>query len=168
MKPHDKTARWVWLLVALQAVFLLAWAAYHENIRQTAPTVKLRTVPVDPRDVIRGDYMVLNYEIGRTHSPEPGIGDGGEVYVVLRREGAYHAIDTVLAAEPPEADSRLWVRAQAYGAGDSLNLRYGIEEYFVPEGRGTPRFKTMDVEASVSADHRLYIRRVFLDGQRFP
>jgi uncharacterized membrane-anchored protein len=48
------------------------------------------------------------------------------------------------------------------------DIRYGIEKYFVPEGRGTPRFKLMEVEVSVSPAHRLYIKRVLLDGKAFP
>ncbi len=38
----------------------------------------------------------------------------------------------------------------------------------MPEGKGTPRFKLMEVEVSVSPAHRLYIKRVLLDGKAFP
>lgn len=163
-----KSARWVWVVVALQAVVLLAWATYHENIRRSAPTVRLKTLPVDPRDIIRGDYMILNYEISRAGAAGRGAGAGGDVFVVLKPVGAHHVISEILTDEPMEDDPRLWVRANAFGSPEDLRLDYGIERFFVPEGRGTPRFNTLEVEASVSATHRLYIHRVFLDGQRFP
>jgi len=50
----------------------------------------------------------------------------------------------------------------------ATDVAYGIEKYFVPEGKGSPRFKAMEVEVSVSPAHRLYIKRVLLDGKAFP
>jgi uncharacterized membrane-anchored protein len=164
-----KSARWIWVIVVLQIVFLAGWAGYHEVIRQTAPTVHLKTMPVDPRDILRGDYMTLAYEISRPDKslvlPKPL---GGEVFVVLRPKAGHHVIEEVLANPPAADDSRLWVRAHAWGAEDNPRLDYGIERFFVPEGRGTPNFTTLEVEASVSATHHLYIRRVWLDGKKFP
>jgi hypothetical protein len=54
------------------------------------------------------------------------------------------------------------------GGAPGSDIRYGIEKYFVPEGKGTPRFKLLEVEVSVSPAHRLYIKRVLLDGKAFP
>jgi uncharacterized membrane-anchored protein len=51
---------------------------------------------------------------------------------------------------------------------NSVRVDYGIERYFVPEGRGSPRFKLMEIEVSVSPEHRLYVKRVLLDGSPFP
>jgi uncharacterized membrane-anchored protein len=164
-----KTARWVWLVVALQAAFLLGWARFHEAVRHTAPTVKLKTRPVDPRDILRGDYMILNYDISR--APKPAWWketDVEEVFVVFKDEGGYAVVDTILASEPAAEETRHWAAAKAWdGAGD-LRIEDGVERFFVPEGKGTPRFKTLEVEASVSATHRLYIRRVLLDGKASP
>lgn len=169
MSTHPKSARWVWLVLAAQLIGLLGWAAYHETVRRTAPTVLLKTRPVDPRDILRGDYMILSYEISRPAKAvkRPEILND-EVYVVLKPEGTHHVIDEILSEEPAATDSRTWVRATAQGGFGDLSLDYGIDRYFVPEGRGTPSFKVMEIEASVSAQHRLYIRRVFLDGKRFP
>lgn len=164
-----KLARLVWWVIAAQAVFLLVWAGYHENIRRTAPTVRLKTLPVDPRDILRGDYMILNYEISRPGAAVKRTGGvDGDVFVVLKPEGSRHVIAEILSVEPPVTDTRRWVHARATGAGENLHLDYGIERFFVPEGRGTPRFSTLEVEASVSDDHRLYIRSLRLDGKRFP
>ena len=161
--------RWLWVVVTLQVVFLLGWAGYHENVRHTAPTIRLQTKPVDPRDLLRGDYMILNYAIS-SWTPPVASGEmlNGEVFVMLKPEGVYQVIDAVLSAEPGPDDKRLWVRATSWRRSESLRLDYGIERFFVPEGRGTPKFKQMEVEASVSATHRLYIRHVWLDGKVFP
>lgn len=36
---------------------------YFENIRTNGTQVILRTEPVDPRSLLRGDYVILDYEI---------------------------------------------------------------------------------------------------------
>ncbi len=168
MTTHLST-RWLWVIVALQAVFLLSWAGYHETVRQTAPTLRLKGLPVDPRDILRGDYMTMNYEISRHPVPTGWEQGQSEVYVVFKTQDKFQMIDEILLSEPASTDSRRWVVAQAYGDRKStLRLNYGIERFFVPEGRGTPRFKTIEVEASISPTHRLYIKRMLLDGKQFP
>lgn len=160
------SARWLWFVVALQAVFLLSWAGYHEVIRHTAPTIRLKGAPVDPRDILRGDYMTLNYEISRHELPKDRPKGQSEVYVVLKPQGGFYVIDSVLAQKPADNDPRRWVVGEV--DDDSNRITYGIERFFVPEGKGTPRFKTLEVDASVSPAHRLYIKRVLLDGKQFP
>jgi len=167
------SSRWLWVIVAAQALFLLSWAGYHEKVRHTAPTVRLRGAPADPRDVLRGDYMTLSYDISRHPAPAGWRGGSAEVYVVLKPQGSLAVIDRILLDEPGAGYPGLWVAAQAcgdpFGGGkSSLRLDYGIERFFVPEGKGSPRFKTLEVEASVSPTHRLYIKRVLLDGKQFP
>ena len=52
------------LIAVLVQVLILGWmAGEREWIVRTAPTVWLRTAPVDPRDLFRGDYVTLGYEI---------------------------------------------------------------------------------------------------------
>ena len=57
----SRSTRLFWSVVGLQAVFLLVWAGWHEHVRSAAPVVRLKTVPVDPQDLLRGDYMILRY-----------------------------------------------------------------------------------------------------------
>lgn len=45
---------------ALHAVVILGWAAHHERVRASAPTFRLPLEPVDPYDLLRGRYFVLN------------------------------------------------------------------------------------------------------------
>ncbi|MSU71171.1 MAG: DUF2157 domain-containing protein [Opitutus sp.] len=69
-------ARWLALVGGLQVALLVGWVGYHEWNRTTAPTILLETVPVDPRDLLRGDYMILSYKISRVPAPPTG-GDAG-------------------------------------------------------------------------------------------
>ncbi|RJQ32686.1 MAG: hypothetical protein C4562_02395 [Actinobacteria bacterium] len=51
-------------LIVIQAITLVAFFGYQEyKIRTAEYTVKLKTVPVDPVDMMRGHYAVVQYEI---------------------------------------------------------------------------------------------------------
>lgn len=97
-------ARWFALVVGLQVALLVGWAGYHEWNRTTAPTILLETVPVDPRDLLRGDYMILSYKISRVPAPPTG-GDAGtrgrEIWVTLRQSGRFHEVASA-AGTPPD------------------------------------------------------------------
>ena len=176
-------ARWFTVVVALQVAFLLGWAGYCEWSRAGAPTVLLQTRPVDPRDLLRGDYMILNYEVSRVPLPEGSPAEaalpGREIWVTLRRGVRFHTVvatswdapDAMRGESGSSGDEQV-VRARVRGrplpAQHAVVVDYGIEKYFVPEGKGRPRFKEMVVEASVSPAHALGIKRVLLDGKAYP
>lgn len=163
----------IWTVVA-QMLLLVVWAGYHEYLQRTATTIRLKVLPVDPRDPFRGDFMILNYEISRTTVTSRHGEAHGNVWVALRSRDGWHVIDEVLwQSERPSNDGRVWVLARAVqlrtgSEGSEVQLRYGIEEFFVPEGRGTPRFDRMEIEAAVSPSGRLFLTRAWLDGEIFP
>jgi uncharacterized membrane-anchored protein len=166
---RSSAARWFWSFVALQIVFLLGWAGYHEFVRSRAPAILLKTRPVDPRDLLRGDYMVLNYEIATV--PVDGQKEvtrsdllGKSVWVVLQKNGKYHEAVGASLKKPEAKEGQVVVRAEPNWRG----LRFGIEQFYVPEGKGTPTFKTLEVEAAVSPTQQLYIRRLIVDGKTYP
>jgi uncharacterized membrane-anchored protein len=170
-------AKWLGAVVAAQALFLIGWAGWHEYVRATAPTLLLNTRPVDPRDILRGDYMILNYDISRHPAPADWpTNDGGTAYVIFRIQDDHAVVAEIRRDAPPADETRLWAQAttaeetwqRAPGEVRQLRLNYGIEQFFVPEGKGTPSFKKLEVEVSVSPTHQLHIRRVLLDGQAYP
>jgi uncharacterized membrane-anchored protein len=159
--------RWFFAIIAAQAAFLLTWAGWHEHVRSHAPIVRLKTVPVDPQDLLRGDFMILRYEISDAKPPLNSAADGrsgGEFWVVLEpRDGFFVARRTSWekpAVQPPQIAIR--------GRPGARGTAYGIENFYVPEGKGTPHFKTIEVDAAVSPMHRLFIKRVLVDGQPYP
>lgn len=52
-------------LAAGQIPLLAAWAGGHEATLRTGPTATLETEPVDPRDILRGDFVTRRYPIQR-------------------------------------------------------------------------------------------------------
>lgn len=134
------------LAVLMQIVVLIYMAGEREYILRNGKVIYLRTAPIDPRDLFRGDYVRLNYEISSIPAASlPGIGTAGlikgeKVYVNLTEttNGLYE-LERV-SKEPPSAGIYLVGRspyAYRYGRfGYPLTLIYGIEAYFVQQGRG--------------------------------
>ncbi len=155
--------RWFWAVVAAQVLFLLGWAGWHEHVRSNAPTILLKTRPVDPQDLLRGDYMILGYEIADLAVSE-SVKVGYECWVVLEPRGDYHAAVRASVVKPTLGHGQIAVRATR----ESRGLMFGIEHFYVPEGKGTPRFEKIEVEAAVSATGQLAIKHVLLDGKEYP
>ncbi|HWA28811.1 MAG TPA: GDYXXLXY domain-containing protein [Lacunisphaera sp.] len=169
----SRTGKWFWALVAAQLCFLLAWAGYHEVLRQHAPVLLLKARPVDPQDLLRGDYMTIAYNITEVDVvPNPAQGGFGRgIWVLLEKRDRYYVATQAayekLAPMPGQVLVRGTITAGLRSTGKE-RVEYGIEKYFVPEGKGTPRFNLMEVEVTVSPTHRLNLKRVLLDGKAFP
>lgn len=77
-------------LVLLQALLLAGIAGYRQWWVATGTRVLLRTEPVDPRDLFRGDYVQLTYGITNLDIDQLGAREdfrrNERVYVLLQRE----------------------------------------------------------------------------------
>lgn len=155
LRRHE---RWVFLAtVAFQVFVLSSMIAGYALPYRDADVVLLRVVPVDPRDLLRGDYVILGYEISRVPPqgvdglPQPMVQanatewKGRTVYVTLEPEedGLHYRGGPVSAFPPPEGTSFI------QGAlTDSSRITFGIESFFVQEGKGK------EYEAAIR-EHRL-------------
>jgi len=161
-------------------------------ILRTGVEVTLQTRPLDPRDFLRGDYVVLGYDISSVPVPTPkdetleNLGRrGAPIFVKLApgRDGLYEAISAHPApvdVASPEVLIRGRIRSIA-GSSDGVNcgrnrvpaclwVDYGIERYFVPEGEGRKLEDACDqrkltVVAAVAPTGRTAIKRLLIDGQ---
>jgi len=132
--------------VALQFLVLAYMAGDREWIVRTGRVVYFRTAPVDPRDPFRGDYVTLDYEIGHvaTNHLRDGLTgrdvknplkQGERVYAALRTDGDLGSVEYLSDRKPatgPFVRGRIadrWSQA-------TTHIRYGIEAYFVEQGKG--------------------------------
>ncbi len=147
-------------------VILLGFVGVREYRLQTGTEVVLKTVPVDPRSLLQGDYAILRYEIGRL-PPNLGQLDLGEtVYVMLdKRDGAWRAV-AYHVWKPEIRTDALFIKGTV-GPGDWLD--FGIDTYFVPEGTGMDIQGSEDVNVKVAIDSNgnAAIKEVFVDGLSF-
>ena len=51
------------LVLALQSAWVLYTVAVQELLLREGTSILLETERVDPRDLLRGDYLILNYKI---------------------------------------------------------------------------------------------------------
>jgi uncharacterized membrane-anchored protein len=176
----------LFVLAALIQVALIGLMVYDRaRILREGDDVMLQTRPVDPRDFLRGDYVVLDYEI--TNLPAgalkdtPSQGRGSPVFVKLARrdDGFYQAV-SVHTERVPAAGGEVVIRGRAVGGAtcgsahrefcERLQIRYGIERYFVPQDDGKEIERSRDqgqvsVVAAVTPAGRAAIKRLLLGGK---
>lgn len=164
------------VVLALQCAWVLGTSIVQERVLSHGQLVLLETRPVDPRDLLRGDYVILNYDISAIpvelfpNWTAMEHRAGTAAYVALRKEGEYHrAVQASFApfqARPGEVLMMGRLQADLLPETKTVRLLYDLERYYVPEGTGNPRGK-LTVEAAVSRDGLARIKRVLLDGKPY-
>jgi uncharacterized membrane-anchored protein len=161
-------------ILAGQTLLLLALIAQQEY-RLASPTILLlETVPVDPRDLLRGDYVILNYKISTlTNSlwdmpPTTKMGQGLPVFISLEQRGEFHEAVRLSLTRPDPVPNRVVIqgRTQRSWNDQQARVEYGLERYYVKEGTGNPRGK-LTVQVAVGAEGKPVIKQVFLDGKPY-
>jgi uncharacterized membrane-anchored protein len=130
---------------------------------------------VDPRDLLRGDYLILSYKISNvpkalfapplTQDLSPAV----TVWIAVAPHGEFHEVVRASRERFEPAANEVLIKAQTTWNGrrsDAETVQYGLEQYFVRERTGNPRGK-ITVEAVVSASGRASIKQVFLDGKPY-
>lgn len=145
------------VLVAVQIAALAAMVADKQWTLNTGTPVVLQTVPVDPRSLFMGDYARLAYSISqlRLDGDSALVGDKDfkrhdTVWVALKPEAdgaravsVHHQRSAVppdllpLKGEVLNANESSWDRSTNKSLKQrTLNVRYGIEQYYIQEGTG--------------------------------
>jgi uncharacterized membrane-anchored protein len=126
-----------WLVVALQVMVVLVFVGAKEYTLRGGEEIVLTTVPVDPRDLFRGDYVVLRYDIS-TVAGRFAVGDT----VYLRLIESDSAWRPQYASKESPGPDETFIRGRVVRQVESrpgvpqVEVEYGIESYFVPEGTG--------------------------------
>ena len=140
------------LLAVLQIGFLSFIIGSRAAILQSGKEVLLKIEPVDPRDLLRGDYIIVRYEVSslpvKLIAGLPAgelVSEARPVFLRLRKDpdGYWRTVSASL--EPPAAAPASEDEADIQGAitaGWTLNadttipVSFGIERFYVPEGEG--------------------------------
>lgn len=173
------------LAAAIQIALISVMVYDRVQVLRAGTEVTLQTRPIDPRDFLRGDYVVLNYEISSLLAgalkDTPSQGRGTPVFVKLTRrpDGIYQAVS--VHAEPvPVGEGEALIRGRALGGAtcgsdrrqfcETLFINYGIERYFVPQddGKEIERSRNqgqVSVVVAVTPGGRAAIKRLLLGGK---
>jgi uncharacterized membrane-anchored protein len=161
-------------ILGLQTAWILGTTAVQERGLATGQIVLLETQPVDPRDYLRGDYVILNYKISRLPGAifTPPLAErlpvGQTVYVVLEPRGDFYEARSA-SMQPMEATGTSVVLkgvADRNWTTNEVQVSYGLERYYVAEGTGNPTGK-LTVRAAVPKSGNAQIKEVLLDGKPY-
>jgi uncharacterized membrane-anchored protein len=156
--------------VVAQLLILLGMIALRAVPLVTGQTVLVRVMPVDPRDLFRGDYVILSYDFSRT--PREGIEglseneraswkklEGRTVYVPLVPDtnGVHYRAEKVTVVKPSRGPF-LKGQMESYGS-----LKFGIEAFYVQEGAGRAyekaiRDRKLSAELAVTSSGQAALR----------
>ncbi|ANB69148.1 hypothetical protein A6033_11585 [Aeromonas veronii] len=119
-------------LAILAGVNATVWR--YEHAMSSGEVVLLRLAPVDPRSLMQGDYMRLNYEIARELTSRDGqtTQNKGSDTLVIRLDA--HQVATLVADGKPDrlaSDERLLQVHQS-----ERQWQIGPDAYFFEEGSG--------------------------------
>lgn len=179
-----------WLIEAaiavavLQIAFLASLIAGRATILRHGEVVTLEVRPVDPRDLLRGDYVILSYNISSLpvdlfeERPQGEQGERAAVQVRLRagEDGIWQAVAARYGGAPlaPKEQGDVDIAGTASASWtDQMShvvVSYGIERFYVPEGEGRAietdlRERPFRMQIAVAPDGAAQIKS-FHDGDR--
>ncbi len=153
-----RTGFLIGILFELLAVFGLF--APYALLATKGEEIILETVPIDPRSVFRGDYVMLGYKAGSNvpfadvSTPHDGL--QSTVYVILAKKGEVYERVGVSLTQPVLSENQVCLRGSTQGFFSDLPQPVTITfpdlaQYFVEEDLGR------ELESARNA-HRLLVR----------
>ena len=175
------------LAIALQVVIVFAIIIFKLSVLTGGTDVLLKIAPVDPRDLLRGDYATFQYDISNLDSyyaNKQQIRNGDAVYVVLRQSGRYWMAQNVQKTKP--VDGGVFIKGTVSSGGvetqsdifqnqgfnnSRIHVVYGVEDYFIPEGKGQGfSFWNKEAAARVIVDENgnAVLKQLYVDDKPWP
>lgn len=180
--------------VALSQALVLAYMIWDRaSLLANGREVVLEVIPVDPRSLFRGDYVILAYQLSRVELP-PGTKPpkrGDDYYVVVEKAPEQAAAgqtspnqnpnwQVVASSTTPPQDvkpdqvvikGRVEYTSTPAEKPQTVDVRYGIESFFVPEGTGRELEKMvgdrkLSAIIAVGEDGKPAIKGLLSEGKR--
>jgi uncharacterized membrane-anchored protein len=128
----------------------------------TGKAIVLATRPVDPFDLLRGQYMTINYEISNIPAVE-GAKESDRIYVLLNpdNQGIWRYKEAALV-KPNDGTFIKGIVKSVYG--NNMWLEYGIEQFFFERNAKLPT-RNITVEAKVDSSGQARIVNLLHNGK---
>jgi uncharacterized membrane-anchored protein len=174
------------LAVALLQVGFLTWMiAGRAAILRNGTEVLLRVEPIDPRDLLRGDYVALSYEISNlpvsliANLPAAQSYIGERLVTVRLKKGGdgyWRAVTVWLGKAPsPPPAGEVDIAGHISGGwskepGSMIRVDYGIDRFYVPEGEGLAiqndvRVRPLGIRVALAKDGTAQVKAL-VDGSK--
>lgn len=158
MKPYKRLIIALIVMMGIAGTFILylSWPLL------TGKTVTLATRPVDPFDILRGQYIIINYEISSIPVID-GAKEGNPVYVTLAEdEGKIWRYKEASLGMPQEAT---FIKGTIKSInGGNMNVEYGIEQFFFERNAQFPQ-RDLTVEVKISSSGQARIKELLYQGK---
>jgi len=161
------------LAVAIQVAIILSIILINFAVLSRGASILLRIQPVDPRDLLRGDYLTFQYDISNLSYATPvesGLAEGETIYLILRKDYKFWSVRSAQKVRP--AGDQIFVKGKVASQGPgSYHIVYGIEQYFIPEGKGSHLWKRSDEAfAWVAVDDQgnAVLKKIFVNDIAWP
>ena len=174
--------------IVVSAVLLtgiLGWMVVDRvRLLKTGREIELPVRPVDPRDLFKGDYARMAFDISLVPPelmPEPDKLPADVIYrrtapktvfVTLEQQAdqSWKPVAVATRWPPPVTAKQIVLKGQTQ-SWDRRRISYGIERYYVPEGTGgniedLARKSKLAAIVAVDAKGRAAIKGLVTDGKR--
>lgn len=140
-------------LLLLMIVFGYSVIKEEKNLKKA--TFYIKTVPVDPRSLIQGDYMVLNYDIAESARME--IGNIRKGYIRIKMNDLKIAEFIRIDEEYlPPSNNEISIQFQKNGS----NIDIGVNSYLFQEGTGNKFQKAQYAEVIELKNGKLRLKNL--------
>jgi uncharacterized membrane-anchored protein len=163
------------LLALIQLALIAVPLADRLEVQFGGEEVILDLRPVDPRDLLRGDYVIVNLALTQVSREVPGtsgdFAEGEIIYAGLERkeDGAANVVKisrTRGDAGPVAMKGR--IESVSF---DTLSIDYDIDAFFLPEGEGLEierlPAERVQIVVAIHPDGRSLPLRLLVDGKVF-
>lgn len=140
-------------LLLLMIVFGYSVIKEEKNLKKA--TFYIKTVPVDPRSLIQGDYMVLNYDIAASARMEIGNIRKGYIRIKINdlKIAEFIRIDEEYL---PPLNNEISIQFQKNGS----NIDIGVNSYLFQEGTGNKFQKAQYAEVIELKNGKLRLKNL--------
>lgn len=161
--------------VGIQIVLLAGFAVPQAYTLSTGKVITLRTVPVDPTDLFRGEYARLNYKDIASSNINAQLGSGQTVFVVLEKpdNNPDWKIVSLKEKQPEINEKQVCLRGKisridGSRSSPTYQIEYGIERLYMPAGKSLDlerNAQELEVDIAVGPDGNAVLKEVKLKGQ---
>lgn len=140
-------------LLLLMIVFGYSVIKEEKNLKKA--TFYIKTVPVDPRSLIQGDYVVLNYDIAESARMEIGNIRKGYIRIKINdlKIAEFIRIDEEYL---PPSNNEISIQFQKNGS----NIDIGVNSYLFQEGTGNKFQKAQYAEVIELKNGKLRLKNL--------
>lgn len=144
---QSKTLKFI-VVLGVQVLILVGIILFKLIVLGSGTEILLQIQPIDPRDPLRGDYATFSYSISSlpSYSIENTVQNGDTVYVPISKTTKYWVF-TGGQISKTKPKGGIFIKGKVVSGGSSgllglnatqsnLLISYGIEQYFIPEGKG--------------------------------